>query len=651
MLRNLCLLLFCLLPDASQAQAETTADELPTVYEYFTAGGIHSALTTLPDTFQLNGRNITIFSGAIHYFRVHPGLWRDRLRKLRAAGFNAVETYIPWNLHEPQMDRYDFGDGDEDFSPFLNVTRYVQIAQEEDLLVVIRSGPFIAAEWDYGGLPAWLLRKRDLQIRTWDPFYIERMRKYFNVLFPKLAGLQFEKGGAIIAFQIENEYAYVSAKNYTYLEEIKRLMDSNGISALKFTTDTPTVCGRCGGLEGVMMTANFGSGYQTQLNKLKSLQPDKPCWVMEFWTGWFDQWFEAHHTRTTADYLETLEGILKFPSSVNLYMFHGGTNFGFMNGATTKSSYPTLATMVTSYDYDAPLSEAGDYTSKYNATIAVIQKYDPVKTRRPEMPRQSVKERYPDTAISGLLTLDQLVAQVDSSLWVRSKEVMALELLDINNGSGQTGGFAVYRRSGLVVPASPVLKIQGRVHDLAVVMVDGVRKTAPLTSREQTKGFGYWESSDQELRLDSSSAGGNRTLDILVEGLGHGGRKGLYDGPVLLSGAAIQDWEIIPLEFKRSWASKLQGWLPAGTGAPGPALHRAILEVAGQPRDTFLDMTSWGKGVVLVNSFNVGRYFSAGPQRTCYVPAPLLRAGRNEILIFELYTPQKTIRFSDVPKL
>ncbi|XP_063230041.1 beta-galactosidase-1-like protein 3 isoform X2 [Bacillus rossius redtenbacheri] len=549
------------------------------------------------------------------------------------------------------MDRYDFGDGDEDFSPFLNVTRYVQIAQEEDLLVVIRSGPFIAAEWDYGGLPAWLLRKRDLQIRTWDPFYIERMRKYFNVLFPKLAGLQFEKGGAIIAFQIENEYAYVSAKNYTYLEEIKRLMDSNGISALKFTTDTPTVCGRCGGLEGVMMTANFGSGYQTQLNKLKSLQPDKPCWVMEFWTGWFDQWFEAHHTRTTADYLETLEGILKFPSSVNLYMFHGGTNFGFMNGATTKSSYPTLATMVTSYDYDAPLSEAGDYTSKYNATIAVIQKYDPVKTRRPEMPRQSVKERYPDTAISGLLTLDQLVAQVDSSLWVRSKEVMALELLDINNGSGQTGGFAVYRRSGLVVPASPVLKIQGRVHDLAVVMVDGVRKTAPLTSREQTKGFGYWESSDQELRLDSSSAGGNRTLDILVEGLGHGGRKGLYDGPVLLSGAAIQDWEIIPLEFKRSWASKLQGWLPAGTGAPGPALHRAILEVAGQPRDTFLDMTSWGKGVVLVNSFNVGRYFSAGPQRTCYVPAPLLRAGRNEILIFELYTPQKTIRFSDVPKL
>nr|CAD7432858.1 unnamed protein product [Timema monikensis] len=448
---------------------------LPTLYEYYTEGGIDSGLMTYPDGFLLNGKNITIISGAIHYFRVHPGYWRDRLRKLRAAGFNAVETYIAWNLHEPEIGVFDFGDGDNDFSPFLNFRDYIRTAQEEDLLVVIRPGPWISAEWDNGAIPGWIYREANMRIRRSYAPFIKRMRAYFDQVFPLLRDLQFTEGGPIIAFQgnmqltsaraelgcepifscnrassnggrqwhtfleqtppvnrIENEYGLVgkgaSYPDTAYLEEIHQQMLNHNLTALHFTMDAPISSYRNGSLDGVLMTANFQSNPVGQLTELKRLQPDQPLWVMELYPGWFDNWFEKHQTKTTEGrtlypvshmqqkhehmsvretrtvedmgmkfvrsmlavtgrnqirnevirervrlheiveiwgeeqitnkvckreeknaFINMTRTTLDMNSSINIYMFHGGTTFGFMNGAIPNTHTPTWKFHTSSY--------------------------------------------------------------------------------------------------------------------------------------------------------------------------------------------------------------------------------------------------------------------------------------------------------------
>ncbi|KAJ9575407.1 hypothetical protein L9F63_025639, partial [Diploptera punctata] len=320
--------------------------DLPTLYDYYTEGGIYSGLETLPDTFQLNRKNITLFSGAIHYFRVHPEYWRDRLRKLRAAGFNTVETYVPWNLHEPEQDVFDFGKGNNDMSMFLDVVKYIKLAQEEDLLVILRPSPYICSEWDFGGMPSWLLRFPGLVVRSSEQQFLDRVSKYNNKLLPLFKDLQFTRGGPVIAFQIENEYGGLvedgSPVDTKYLEFLRDEFLKHDIVELLFTSDNPSMHGETGAIAGVLQTANFQVNPENELSILKKFQPDKPLMVMEFWAGWFDHWFEKHHTTTVEIFSDILERILKFPSSVNLYMFHGGTNFGFMNGANVKKTFHTI---------------------------------------------------------------------------------------------------------------------------------------------------------------------------------------------------------------------------------------------------------------------------------------------------------------------
>nr|CAD7447574.1 unnamed protein product [Timema bartmani] len=637
-------------------------DNLPTLYEYYTKGGIDSGLTTYHDGFLLNGKNITIISGAIHYFRVHPGYWRDRLRKLRAAGFNAVETYIAWNLHEPEMGVFDFGDGDNDFSPFLNFRDYIRTAQEEDLLVVIRPGPWISAEWDNGAIPGWIYREANMRIRRSYAPFIKRMTAFFDQVFPLLRDLQFTEGGPIIAFQIENEYGLVgkgaSHPDTAYLAEIHQQMLNHNLTALHYTMDAPISSYRNGSLDGVLMTANFQSDPVGQLTELKRLQPDQPLWVMELYPGWFDNWFEKHQTKTTEAFINMTRTILDMNSSINIYMFHGGTTFGFMNGAIPNTHTPTWKFHTSSYaliflktDFDAPLSEAGDYTEKYNATADLVKKYLAVQTRLPELPAQSVKEAYPAILVTEQLEFNRLMDLVSTSDRVTATDVTAMELLDVNGGSGQCYGFVVYRKTGLQVPPTTTLEITGTAHDMAVVMVDGVRKTEPITSVQQVTGFGYWQLSNATLSLDDASVGSNRTLDILVENWGRRyNLKGLYNGPVLLNGEVLQDWEILALQFKKKWIQSLSDWQEVSESS-GPTLYGASLEVEGTPRDTFINMSTWGKGNVLVNGFNIGRYFSVGPTHTMYVPAPLLNQGANEILVFELFSPSSEIIFTDTPIL
>lgn len=310
--------------------------KFPSLYEYFTGeGGIKNGLSDKQEKFTLNNKDITIYSGALHYFRVPEPYWRDRLRKYRAAGLNTVETYVPWNLHEPEEGVFDFGQGVSDFKDFLDIVKFINLAKEEDLFVILRPGPYICAEWEFGGLPSWLLRHENLKIRTNDKQFINFVKSYLKKLFELVAPLQFTKGGAIIAIQIENEYGNTKEENKPvdkeYLETLKNFFTECGLVELLFTSDTPSN-GFSGTIPGVLATANFQEEPEKELQLLKKFQPDKPLMVMEYWTGWFDHWTEKHHTRSAEKFGDVLENILSMGGSFNMYMFHGGTNWGFLNG-------------------------------------------------------------------------------------------------------------------------------------------------------------------------------------------------------------------------------------------------------------------------------------------------------------------------------
>ncbi|KAL3288707.1 hypothetical protein HHI36_003142 [Cryptolaemus montrouzieri] len=633
---------------------------LPTLYEYYTLPAITSGLSANQSYFTLNDRNITLYSGAMHYFRVPKPYWRDRLRKMRAAGLNAVETYIPWNLHEPEDGKFDFGAGGSDMQDFLDVKEFFTIAQEEDLLAIARPGPYICSEWEFGGFPSWLLRTKDIKVRTSDSKYMKYVTRYFNMLLPILAMLQFTKGGPIVAFQIENEYGSTEGAGFVpdrvYLQQLVDLYKKHGINGLLVTSDSPTAHRDVGTLPGVLLqTANFGSNPKPDFDLLKQLQPNKPTMAMEFWGGWFDHWSETHHTTSDEDFRTTYEQILSYPASVNIYMFHGGTSFGFMNGANLNNGEDDNSGYqpdTTSYDYDAPLTESGDYTDKYVIVKELVKKYNTVLTKLPVAPSITEKVQYQKTAIEKEMLLDDIVSNLPNV--VQSLNVVSMEQLPINNNSGQSYGYLIYRRDNIDIPANSVLTIEGRICDTVVVLVNGMLMSKPLIEQDGLDGFGFWRIKDGNLTLGPRSLK-NATLDLVVENWGRVGYgllyqfnqfKGLWQGNVLLNNEKITSWKLYPLEFKKSWNNNLVGWNnPSGRWAPGPSLYKATLTIK-KPKDSYIYMEDWTKGIVIVNGFVLGRYSRIGPQQTLYLPAPFLREGNNTIIVFEHYIPAKQIKFS-----
>ncbi len=572
--------------------------------------------------FVYDGKPVRILSGAIHYFRVVPEYWEDRLRKLKACGFNTVETYVAWNIHEPKPGQFCF-------EGMADIEKFIKIAGDLGLFVIVRPGPYICSEWEFGGLPAWLLADPDIELRCYNKPFLEKVDRFFDELLARLRPLQCTQGGPIIAMQIENEYgSYGSDKKY--LEYLKEGMIKRGIDVLLFTSDGPTDHMLQGGtLPDVFKTVNFGSRPEQAFAKLEEYQQDMPLVCMEYWNGWFDHWGEAHHTRDGEDVADVLDRMLQMGASVNFYMFHGGTNFGFMNGANYEGK---IKPTVTSYDYDAPLSESGDITDKYRAVQKVLSKYTEIDES--VMPEPIPKKAY------GKVTLDQYVGLFES-LDDISKPVyrtcpQPMEKL------GQNYGFILYRTKVTGPREENKLFIKD-VHDRALVFLDG-----------QFKGIMERDGEDSII-VDIPKEGAQ--LDILVENLGRinygpylKDYKGITEGVWL--GHFLYDWTIYPLPLEDLSGLKFSSISDnSADNMKFPGFFRGTLKV-DELADTFLSMEGWKKGVVFINGFNLGRYWEIGPTKTMYVPAPLLRKGDNEIIVFELEGAEDlSIEFVSEPDL
>ena len=573
----------------------------------------------IKDTFLLDGKPFQIISGAIHYFRVVPEYWQDRLEKLKNMGCNTVETYIPWNLTEPKKGEFNF-EGICDFERFLDT------AQKLGLYAIVRPSPYICAEWELGGLPSWLLAVTGLQPRCKNEPYYQNVRDYYKVLLPRLVNHQIDKGGNIILMQIENEYGYYG-KDMSYLQFLADLMREEGITVPFVTSDGPW--GKMfirGQLDGALPTGNFGSHARPLFANMKRMMKKTgntgPLMCMEFWVGWFDAWGNKEHkTSKIKRNIKDLNYMLK-KGNVNFYMFHGGTNFGFMNGS---NYFAKLTPDVTSYDYDAPLSEDGKITEKYRIFQSIIKKYRDFE----EIPLSTkiTQKAYGVVKAEKSVRLFDILPQLAQAQSVEGSDLPCMEK------AGQDYGYIIYETKA---PApSSGLKIENGQDRII-----GYKNEEPRFTL-----FDKETANEQKLDL----AAGDK-LTLMVENLGRVNfadkipfqRKGI-NGKVLAGGNALSNWNYYCLNLDGSQLSKINWDASSGkddTGVTGkdkastPTFTRLTFDVE-EACDTYLDFTGWGKGCIFLNGFNLGRFWEIGPQKRLYVPAPLLKIGKNELIIFE----------------
>ncbi|XP_029629342.1 beta-galactosidase-1-like protein 2 [Salmo trutta] len=576
--------------------------------------------------FTLEGEPFRILGGSIHYFRVPRAYWEDRLLKMRACGVNTLTTYVPWNLHEPERGIFNFQDQ-------LDLKAYISLAAELGLWVILRPGPYICAEWDLGGLPSWLLRDKNMKLRTTYPGFTEAVNSFFDKLIPIIKPLQFEEGGPIIAVQVENEYGSY-AKDEQYMPFIKEALLSRGTNELLLTSDNREGL-KCGGVDGVLKTVNLQRLAYGTIQYLAYMQPQKPLLVMEYWSGWFDVWSESHHVFPAEDMLAVVSQILEASVSINLYMFHGGTSFGFMNGAV--ANLGTYKPQVSSYDYDAPLSEAGDYTTKYQLLRNLFSQFHSEKL--PEVPSLQARRVYEPVIIQQHLSLWESLQFTEKPL--KSEEPVNMENLPVNSNNGQSYGYTLYETT---ISSGGLLNSRNNVKDRALVFVD-------------RHFVGVLDYKSVEFALPDGK--GERTLSLLVENCGRVNygkalddqRKGLV-GDIVLNHVPLKDFTIYCLDMKPNFLKRLSAasqWNSVPQKPSFPGFFQGILYVDGHPRDTFIRLPGWSKGVVFINGQNLGRHWSIGPQKTLYLPGPWLKSGNNQIIVFEEQKADDKLVFVENP--
>ncbi|XP_047375570.1 beta-galactosidase-1-like protein 3 isoform X3 [Sciurus carolinensis] len=550
--------------------------------------------------FTLEGQKFLIFGGSIHYFRVPMEYWRDRLLKLKACGFNTVTTYIPWNLHEPERGQFYF-------SGNLNMEAFVLMAAEVGLWVILRPGPYICAEVDLGGLPSWLLQDPKLKLRTTDKGFVEAVDKYFDHLIPRMIPLQYHHGGPVIAVQVENEYGSFD-KDAKYMSYVKEALMKRGIVELLLTSDNEKEIQK-GSVKGALTTVNMNSFKESFFISFRQMQKNKPILIMEYWIGWFDSWGKKHHFKTVNEVEQTVSELINHEISFNIYMFHGGTNFGFINGAVYFGKHIGV---VTSYDYDAVLTEAGDYTEKYFKLRKLFASLSAKPL--PLLPQHTSKTVYPSVRPSFFLPLWEVLRYLNEP--VKSHIPVNMENLPINNGSGQSFGFVLYETS--ICSGG---HLQARVHDFG----QKCQLLRILVENQGRVNFS-WKIQDE--------------------------RKGLI-GPVRINNISLEGFTIYSLEMKTSFFQRLRfaNWRPVTVRYLGPAFYQGTLKADSSPRDTFLRLPGWVSGFVFINGRNLGRYWNIGPQETLYLPGVWLHPGNNEIILFEKITSGSHIYSTDFPKL
>ncbi|XP_049712306.1 beta-galactosidase-1-like protein 3 [Elephas maximus indicus] len=574
--------------------------------------------------FTLEGHKFLIFGGSIHYFRVPRAYWRDRLLKLKACGFNTLTTYVPWNLHEPERGKFDF-------SGNLDLEAFIWMAAELGLWVILRPGPYICSEIDLGGLPSWLLQDPDLKLRTTNKGFVDAVDRYFDHLIPRVVPLQYHRGGPIIAVQVENEYGSYN-KDKDYMPYVQQALLQRGIVELLLTSDNERDVLK-GYIKGVLATVNMKTLSRDAFSLLNKAQSKKPIMIMEFWVGWFDTWGNQHFLRDAKEVEHTVLEFIKAEISFNAYMFHGGTNFGFMNGATYLGKHRGV---VTSYDYDAVLTEAGDYTEKYFKLRKLFGSV--LATPLPPLPDLAPKTMYPAVRPSLFLPLWDALEYLNEP--VTSNIPVNMENLPINHGSGQSYGFILYETS---ICSGGHLYVHAQ--DMAQVFLN-----------ETIIGV----LDDDTRNLDIPKFKGCQLLRILVENQGRVNfswkiqeqRKGLT-GFIGINNIPLKGFTIYSLEMKMNFFERLRSatWRPVPESYSGPAFYLGTLMAGPSPKDTFLRLLGWNYGFVFINGRNLGRYWHIGPQETLYLPGAWLHPENNEIILFEKMRSGSAIQSMDRPNL
>ena len=594
----LALVCIALLPATMQAKAES-----------FSVGD---------KTFLLNGQPFHIKAAEIHYPRIPRPYWEHRIKMCKALGMNTICLYVFWNIHEQQEGQFDFT-GNNDLRAF------IQLAQKNGMYVILRPGPYVCAEWDMGGLPWWLLKKHDIQLRKLDPYFMQRLEIFEQKVGEQVADLTIEKGGPIIMVQVENEYgAYDADKDY--IRAVRDILKKNGFDKVQLFQCDWSSTFKANALDDLIWTMNFGTGanIENEFKPLKEARPNSPLMCSEFWSGWFDKWGSAHETRDAKSMVEGLETMIQNNISFSLFMTHGGTSWGHWAGANSPGIWPD----VTSYDYDAPINEAGQTTPKYFELRNMMAKYH--KGKQPAIPAA-----YPTIAINDFKITE--VAPLNNNLPtpISSINVKSFEDLDMGWGS------MLYRTTiKQDVNVESILRIT-EAHDYAQVFLNG-------------RHIGTINRMYQESTLVMPAMKKGDVLDIYIDtfgrinfGRGIKDRKGITEKVELsfengdVVNIELKNWQHFPLPDDYLSQTKLN-YVPLSainTGVRGNYRGTFTVKKVG---DTFIDMSAWGKGQVYVNGHAIGRCWSIGPQQTLYMPGCWLKKGVNEIIITDVLGPKDT---------
>lgn len=562
--------------------------------------------------FLLDNKPFQMICGEMHYSRIPREAWRQRMKMARAMGLNTIGTYVFWNIQEPEKGKFDFS-GNNDIAAF------VRTAQEEGLWVVLRPSPYVCAEWEFGGYPYWLQNEKGLVVRSRETRYLTEYRRYLLALGKQLAPLQVNHGGNILMIQVENEYGSYG-DNKEYLDINRKIFQEAGFDGLLYTCDQANDLAK-GYLPGLLPAVNGIDNPQKIKQLVRKYNNGKgPYYVAEWYPAWFDWWGSAHHVVPPEKYAAVLDSLLAAGISVNMYMFHGGTTRGFMNGANYNDKSP-YEPQISSYDYDAPLDEAGNPTPKFMAFRSVIQKHLAPGETLPDVP-----------AAKPVISIDEIRFTETTSIFsilstpTKSRDLLTFEDLH------QAYGFVLYRTT-LNGGEKAKLVLRG-LRDYALVFVDG--KRASVLDRRRG-----------DSSVDVEIPRGRVTLDILVENLGRinfgpyllKNKKGITR-EVLFNGQEVKDWQMFSLPFND--ISTIKRTSAIGKYTEAPVIRRGSFHL-NEIGDAYLDMSKWGKGIVWVNGYNLGKYWNVGPQQTIYVPAEWLKPGNNEIVVLELIKPQQDV--------